>query len=147
MQVSAASLFWGVTAALSYSSYYVFGKWVLARYSPVTIYAVVLPFGALGLLPLVDFTAKSPQVWGLLVLLATLSTYAAYGLYYTGLRQVEASRAVLVAGVEPVVAALLAALIFGERLGVWGLTGGALVVGAALLASLPVPKTPLQAAD
>jgi len=143
VRVSAASLFWGVTAAVSYSSYYLFGKWALARYSPVTIYAFVLPFGALGLLPLVNFTAvafaaKSPQVWGLLVLLATLSTYAAYGLYYTGLRRTEASRAVLVASVEPVVAALLAALVFGERLGLWGLLGGALILGAALLASLPV---------
>lgn len=147
VRVSAASLFWGVTAALSYSSYYLFGKWALARYTPVTIYAFVLPFGALGLLSLmgftaagftgVDFVAKSPQVWGLLFLLAALSTYAAYGLYYTGLKRTEASRAVLVASIEPVVAALLAALVFGERLGVWGLLGGALILGAALLASLP----------
>ena len=145
VRVSATSLFWGVTAALSYSSYYLFGKWALARYSPVTIYAVVLPFGALGLLLLmsftgVDFSTKSPQVWGLLILLAALSTYAAYGLYYTGLRRTEASRAVLVASVEPLVAALLAALIFGERLGGWGLLGGLLILGAALLASLPVRK-------
>lgn len=143
VRVSAASLFWGVTAALSYSSYYLFGKWALSRYSPVTIYAVVLPCGALGLLLLmsftgVDFSAKSPQVWGLLILLAALSTYTAYGLYYTGLRRAEASRAVLVASVEPLIAALLAALVFGERLGVWGLLGGLLILGAALLASLPV---------
>jgi DME family drug/metabolite transporter len=143
VQVSATSIFWGVTAALSYSSYYLFGKWALARYSPVTIYAFVLPCGALGLLFLmkftaVNFSAKSSQVWGLLILLAALSTYAAYGLYYTGLRRTEASRAVLVASVEPLIAALLAALVFGERLGVWGLLGGLLILGAALLASLPV---------
>ena len=147
VQVSAVSLLWGVTAALSYSSYYLFGKWALARYSPVTIYAVVLPCGALGLLPFVNFAPKSPEVWSLLIPLAVVSTYAAYGLYYTGLRRVEASRAVLVAGVEPVVAALLAALVFGERLGVWGLTGGALVLGAALLASLPVREAAAQTAD
>ncbi len=143
VRASATSLFWGVTAAVSYSSYYLFGKWALARYTPVAIYAFVLPCGALGLLFLmrftaVDFSAKSPQVWGLLFLLAALSTYAAYGLYYTGLRRTEASRAVLIASVEPVVAGLLAALVFGERLGVWGLLGGLLIVGAALLASLPV---------
>lgn len=135
--VTPASLFWGVTAALSYSSYYLFGKWALARYTPVTIYAFVLPFGALGLLPFAEFTPKTLQVWGLLLLLATVSTYAAYALYYTGLRHVEASRAVLVASVEPVIAAALAALLFGERLGPWGLVGGALILTAALLASLP----------
>lgn len=145
--VSAPALLWGLTAALSYSSYYLFGKWALARYSPVTIYTFVLPFGALGLAPFVTFSAKSPAVWGLLGLLAVLSTYAAYGLYYTGLRQVEASRAVLVASVEPVVAALLGAVLFGERLGVWGLFGGALILGAALAASLPVREPALTRVD
>ena len=145
--VSGPALFWGLTAALSYSSYYLFGKWALGRYSPVTINAFVMPFGALGLLPLVDFSAKSPVVWGLLVLLAALSTYAAYGLYYAGLKRVEASRAVLVASVEPVVAALLGALLFSERLGVWGLVGGALILVAALAASLPVREPVAASTD
>lgn len=135
--VSGAALVWGLLAALSYSSYYLFGKWALARYSPVTIYAWVLPFGALGLLPFVTFSPKSPVVWLLLGLLALVSTYAAYGLYYTGLKRVPASRAVLVASIEPVVAAVLGALLFGERLGLWGVVGGALVLASALGASLP----------
>ena len=135
--VSAPALLWGLAAALSYSSYYIFGKWALSRYSPVTINAFVTPLGALGLLPLVEFAPKSPAVWGLLALLAALSTYAAYSLYYAGLKQVEASRAVLVASIEPVVAALLGASLFGERLGAWGLLGGALILGAAVTASLP----------
>ena len=135
--VSAPALLWGLAAALSYSSYYIFGKWALSRYSPVTINALVMPLGALGLLPFVTFAPKAPAVWGLLALLAVLSTYAAYSLYYAGLKQVEASRAVLVASIEPVVAALLGASLFGERLGVWGLLGGALILGAAVTASLP----------
>lgn len=135
--VSGAALFWGVVAALSYSSYYLFGKWALKRYRPVAIYAFVLPLGAAGLFPFVTFSPKSPAVWGSLLLLAAVSTYAAYGLYYTGLRRVEASRAVLVAGIEPVVAALSGALVLGERLGGWGLLGGALILGAALGAASP----------
>ncbi len=149
--VTALSLFWGITAALSYSSYYLFGKWALGRYTPVTIYAVVLPAGALGLSPLVSFAPKSAGVWLLLLALATISTYTAYALYYTGLKRVEASRAVLVASVEPVVAALTGALVFGERLGPWGLLGGALILTSALLASLPTrrdtPASPLAAPE
>ena len=137
VSVSAPALLWGLAAALSYSSYYIFGKWALSRYSPVTLNAFVMPLGALGLLPFVDFAPKSPAVWGLLALLAVLSTYAAYSLYYAGLKQVEASKAVLVASIEPVVAALLGASLFGERLGMWGLLGGALILGAAVTASLP----------
>jgi len=137
IDVNAASVGWGLAAGISYASYYIFGKWVLRRYAPVTIYAVVLPIGALGLLPMVHFHAKSAHTWLLLVALAVVSTYLAYLAYYTGLRAIQASRAVLVATVEPVVATGLAALLFGERFGVAGLIGALLVLASALLAALP----------
>jgi len=133
--VTPASLGWGLLAGLCYASYYIFGKWVLGRYTPVAIYAVVLPIGALGLWPLVTFSHKSSTVWGLLLAIAFLSTYLAYLLYYTGLQHTEASRGVLIATIEPVVAAGLAALLFGERLGWWGLAGAMLVVSASVLAN------------
>lgn len=151
--VSAASLFWGLLSALTYASYYIFGKLILGRYRPVTIYAWVLPLGALGLLPFVDFAAKSPVAWLLLGLLALVSTYLAYLLYYTGLARVEASRAVLVATIEPVVAVVLAALFFGERFGPAGLAGALLILTTAVLASLssraggPTPDTAVDSAD
>lgn len=131
------ALAWGLAAGLSYASYYIFGRWVLARYAPATVYAFALPFGALGLLPLVDFAPKTPTAWLLLGVLALVSTYLAYLVYYTGLREVEATRAVLVATVEPVIAAALAAVLFGERIGLLGLLGGALVLAAAALSALP----------
>lgn len=142
-RVGTAAIAWGLTAGLSYASYYLFGKWILARYAPVTIYAVVMPLGALGLAPLVRFEAvrlATPAMWLDLVLMALLSTYLAYLVYYTGLRRTEASRAVLVATIEPVAAAVLAAVLFGERLGAWGLVGGALVLTAAVLSSLPAAR-------
>lgn len=135
--VSAASLGWGLLAGLGYASYYLFGKRLFARHPPVRVYAYVLPLGAVGLLPLVRFGPKDATAWALLGLLAVVSTYLAYLLYALGLRRVEASRAVLVATVEPVAAAALAALVFGERLGVWGLAGGSLILLAATWAALP----------
>ncbi len=139
MTVSVASVTWGLVAGLTYASYYLFGKWLLRRYQVVTIYAVVMPLGALGLLPFVSFEALSAPkiVWLDIGLIAVFCTYLAYRSYFTGLRQVEASRAVLVATIEPVVAATLAALLFGERLGPWAILGGSLVLSAAALASLP----------
>lgn len=133
-----AAVAWGLTAGLSYSSYYLFGKWVLRRYAPATVFAYVMPVGAVGLLPLVRFEALGAGggAWLDLVLMAVLSTYLAYFVYYSGLRTVEASRAVLVATLEPLLAAVLAAVLFGERLGALGVVGGALVLVAATLASL-----------
>ncbi len=135
--ISSLAIFWGLLAGLSYASYYIFGKWILKRYAPVTIFAIILPMGALGLWPLVEFSPKSMAVWLTIGLLALVSTYAAYLVYYSGLQLVEASRASLVATIEPVVAAGLAAVVFGERLGTLGLVGGALIIVGALLASLP----------
>jgi DME family drug/metabolite transporter len=137
IEVGPASLFWGLLAALTYASYYIFGKLILRRYRPVTIYAWVLPIGAAGLFPFVEFSSKSLLAWILLAVLALVSTYGAYLLYYSGLARVEASRAVLVATIEPVVAVSLAALLFGERFGPLGLSGAALILVTAVLASLP----------
>ena len=136
IRVSAASLGWGLASGLAYASYYLFGSWVLRRYTPITIFALVLPIGALGLLPFVEFSPKGADAWLLLAGLALVSTYLAYLVYYTGLRRVEASRAVLVATVEPVAAAALAAAFYGERLGATGLAGAGLILTAAILASL-----------
>jgi DME family drug/metabolite transporter len=143
--VSPASVTWGLLAGLSYASYYIFGKRLLVHYRPATIFAWVLPLGALGLLPFIPFAGKSTTAWLLLGILALLSTYLAYLLYYLGLARVEASRAVLVATIEPVVALTLAAIVFGERFGPSGLVGSALILLTAVLASAPSyvsPRTP-----
>ena len=62
------------------------------------IVGVVVAVGAIGLLPVVDFQVlrlSTAAVWLDLALMGILSTYLAYFIYYTGLRTVEASRAVL----------------------------------------------------
>jgi drug/metabolite transporter (DMT)-like permease len=126
---------WGLIAGASYSSYYLFGKWALRTYAPVTVFAYVMPIGALGLLPFVGFealTIAGSAAWLDIVPMALLSTYLAYLVYYTGLRTIEASRAVLVATIEPVLAALFAAVLFGERLSALGVVGGVLVLSAAV---------------
>lgn len=138
VQVGGVALAWGLLAGLSYASYYLLGKWLLRSVPPAQLFAWMLPLGALGLLPLVTFTGgKTVTMWGTLLLLGLLCTYLAYWLYSLGLQLLAASRAVLVATVEPVAAALWAALFFGERLGGWGWLGALLVVGSAALAALP----------
>ena len=133
--VTAASLGWGLTAGFTYSLYYLYGKQFFSRYAPAALFAVALPVGALGLLPFFHFTGKTAAAWGSLGALAFLSTYLAFSAYSAGLRHLPATRASVIASIEPVVAALLAALLFGERLSVLALGGAVLVVGAALTLS------------
>ena len=131
--ISIASVGWGLAAGVGYASFYVVGKRLLKHYHPVAVYAYVLPIGAVGILPFVEFAPKTTTAWLLLGLLIVLSTYLAYLVYYLGLRRAEASRAVLVASTEPVIAASLAAIFFGERFGLWAALGAGMVVLASLI--------------
>lgn len=132
--VSIASVGWGLAAAIGYSSYYLIGKWALQRWSAPAMYAVILPVGGLALLPWVTFADKGVREWLLIGSLAVFSTFLAYALYAAGLVRMQASRAVVVATIEPVVAALSGAIVLGERLGPWAIVGGACVIAAAAAA-------------
>lgn len=126
-----AAILWGLTAGLGYASYYLLGKRLLARQTPSQLYAVALIVGSAGIAPFVAWSAKPAAAWALLAAAALVSTYLAYLLYGLGLRRTRASRAVLVATVEPVVAGAVAWAIFDERMGPLGLAGAALVIGCA----------------
>jgi drug/metabolite transporter (DMT)-like permease len=87
----------------------------------------------LGELRPADLTAAG---WGWLGCLAIVSTVAAVGLFFAGLRRVGPTTASILATVEPLVTVLLAFLVFGETLGAAQLAGGALVLAAVLVLQL-----------
>lgn len=116
MRFGAGALLWGLTAGWAYAMYYLFGKPFFARYGAATVFLYALPVGAIGLLPFFAPAPKSPAVWGVLLFLAVVPTYGAYLLYSAGLRRLEPTRAATIATLEPVVAAVAAYLLWGERL-------------------------------
>jgi drug/metabolite transporter, DME family len=136
LRVSATSVGWGLAAGLSYSSIYLLGKPLFARSSPVGVYAMAMPLGALVLAPFVTFHHKMAAAWGWLLVLGALSTYGGHLAYGLGIARIEASRAVVVATLEPVLALVWGATFFSERFGALGLIGSACIVGASLLAAL-----------
>lgn len=131
----------GLVSGLTYALYYIFGKKFLHRYSTPTIFVYALPFGALLLLPFVDFAPKSLETWALLFGMATVTSYGAFSVYYAGLKRLEATHAAVIATFEPVVAALTAFTLFGESFGIWGYAGSALIIGAVLLVVLGGNRT------
>lgn len=128
-----AAIGWGLLSGACYALYYPFGKRFFARYSPASVFAVALPVGAAGLAPWVEFADKSLAAWVAIAFLGVVSTFVAYLLYGLGLRRIEATRASVVATVEPLVAASAAYLWWGERLGVHGAVGAALVLTGVVL--------------
>lgn len=135
VKISAASMGWGLTAGLSYASWYIAGKRMLGRYAPVTISTWTLLSGAAVLAPLVGWPGYPIRAWLLLAGLAAVSTYLPVLAYYTGLQRVAAARAAIVATIEPVGALVIGAAIGAERLTVVAAMGALLVLVAAAVAS------------
>jgi drug/metabolite transporter, DME family len=135
LRMGPAALGWGLLSGLAYACYYLFGKRYFTRYEAPTLFMYALPLGALLLLPAVRFVPKSAATWGWIAFVSVVPTYLALRLYEAGLRRVEATRAVTVATLEPVIAAALAFVVWNEALRPAGYAGAALVLAGVLLMS------------
>ncbi|WP_028316329.1 DMT family transporter [Desulfatibacillum aliphaticivorans] len=133
IQVTWSGVLFGLTAGFCYSLYYIIGKYFSDKYTAPNLFLYMLPMGAITLLPWVEFSHKSPTAWTALFCIAALCTYAAYFLYYIGLKHLEASRAAITATIEPVVAAVVAFFWWGESFGLTAYAGSALILSSVLL--------------
>jgi DME family drug/metabolite transporter len=127
-------------SALGYALVALSGRAVAGRYHPLQINAIAFAAGAVALLPAAALTGLvvtyPPVGWALLLYLGLVPSALAYGLFLTGMRTTPATVASVLTLVEPLTATILAAALFGERLGPLGLLGGALLVGAILTLAL-----------
>lgn len=137
----------GLLSGLTYSSYYLYGKVFFVRYATPALYCIVMPVGALVLVPFIDFAPKSPAAMAYLVLLGLLTSWLAYLVHSMGLRRLSATRASVITSTEPVMAAFLAAALFGERLSTLAILGALLVVVPAIVLGKPERRAPEQTAS
>jgi drug/metabolite transporter (DMT)-like permease len=128
----------GLAAAVVYSGYILVSDGIVGRMRPDVLTALVctgaampLTLGSalLGELRPGELTAAG---WGWIACLAVVSTVAAIGLFFAGLRRVGPTTASILATVEPLATVVGAWLVFGETLGPVQLMGGALVLAAVL---------------
>lgn len=136
VKLNPLGLLFGLLSGLSYALYYLFGKRLLTGYPTAYIFFYALPVGGLALFPLVQFHHKSLVAWGALLFLAFFSTYGAYSAYFVGLRRLPASRAAILATLEPVVASFVAHLWWKERFTMLSAVGAFLVLSASLIGTL-----------
>jgi drug/metabolite transporter, DME family len=150
IRVTAAGVGWGLIAAISYASYYLFGKRYLPRFGVARVLLFSLLAGTLVLAFASPLAGHPPRLglgapaWFLLLALALGTTLLANGLYYWGLGLIEAGRAAVLTTIEPVIAALLALALFQERLSPLGWFGIALVVAG--VAAVPTQLDPERSA-
>jgi drug/metabolite transporter (DMT)-like permease len=131
--VSIPAVLFGLTAGFCYSMYYVLGKPFSKGYTAPNLFLYLLPIGSLFLAPFVPFAHKTPTAWASLGAIAFVCTYLAYHSYYAGLKLLQASRASIVATLEPVAAAVVAYFWWGETFSLLGWLGAAAILAGVLL--------------
>jgi len=130
--------------ALSYSFFLVISKRLLTRTDPVGATAVLLGFGAVGVLavggpalaaaPLSEVPAR---VWALGGFIVVFPTALAYLLMYWALARVDSYLVALFIYLQPLIASGLSAAFLGERIGAPIVVGGGLIFLGVYLALRP----------
>jgi drug/metabolite transporter (DMT)-like permease len=132
---------WGILSGFVYALLCILNRRLVASFSPLALTAGQNFFAGLILLPAVVWIGiiPSPREIMLLALLGVIFTALAHYLFIAGLSQVRAQLASVVTGLESVYGILFALLFLGEVPGVRTLLGGAVVLGAVVLATLARP--------
>ncbi|QJB57916.1 EamA family transporter [Pseudodesulfovibrio sp. zrk46] len=147
IQLDSFGLIAGLVSGFTYALYYIFGKKYLHKYATPTIFVYALPFGAALLFPFVEFHPKSAYAWSMLISMAAVTAYGAFNAYYAGLKRMEATRASVIATFEPMVAAVLAYILFGEKFSLLGYVGSSLIIAAVFLVVLSGSKSSRAAGE
>ena len=139
-KLSAAALAFGLLTGFGYSLYTVFSRLLLDRgYNSYTITFYTFTFALFGCIPFTDFKsaasvcANAPAVIPVAFLMAVINTVIPYLLYTVGLCGVDASIAPIIAMVEPVVATLIGAAVYGEALTLSGVAGILVVLASVFV--------------
>lgn len=142
-QAGGRGLFYGLMAGFSYGLYSIFGRAALNKgYLPETLTLYTFAFAALGALPLWArqggaMFSNAPFLWVLAALLGLCCTVLPFFLYSKGLQGLSNTTAGVTACLEPVVAATIGLIFYGESLGPLRLLGMAGVISAVVLLNLP----------
>ena len=125
-------------AGVAYAVFVVLAKSV-SRTAPLPLAALSFAAAAVFMAPALALPDAPRQIalgWPALLYLGAVTTAGAYALYTTGLRTVTASAAGVASLLEPLTATSLGVILFGERFGLGGWAGAALLLAAlAMLAT------------
>lgn len=123
-----------------WSAYTVYGKRVLATFSPALATTAAYVLGTLLIIPTAVATAPffpvprlgSLTAWGV-VLYQGLIGAVAHVWWYKAVQIVGPSRSAIFMNLQPVIGVLLAAALLAERIGPWQIAGGLLVLAGVAL--------------
>lgn len=132
----------GLGSGIGYAMYSIFGKYAMRKYSSETVTVYTFIMAAVAAVPMAIFEGGSGSLK-----VDAMTAISAIGLgffccvlpyvFYTkGLEKLEAGKAAVVATSEPVVAAIMGTVVFGEEMKIGQLLGIILVLGAVVLMNI-----------
>ncbi|MFD2399491.1 DMT family transporter [Prauserella oleivorans] len=123
-----------LTAGAGFATLTMVTRKPVAGLDPLRTTAFGCLIGGLALLPVAVWLGAAapmrPDVVAVAVYLGAVPTALAYAAYFRGLRAAQPVLAALSTLLEPLTAAVLSVLLLGDRLGVVGWCGGALLLAA-----------------
>lgn len=133
---------YGIGAAVFYASVILLNKKIrdISAYDKTMMQ---LAAASIVLLPYTILTEKvsvlslTPAAVILLAVVGILHTGISYTLYFGSMKELEAQTIAIFSYIDPIVAILLSALFLKEPLGIGGIAGAIMVLGAALISELP----------
>ena len=146
-----AGILFGLGSGFGYALYSIFGRYALTKgYNTFTILLYTFVFAAVGSMFFCDVknialcVTNSAGDFIFAVVFVLVTTAAPYLLYTFGLKNVENSAASVMASAEPVVAAVIGAVLYKEQLGAAGITGAALVLASTVICNITGKNTQIK---
>ena len=143
--ISLAGLFVGLGSGIGYGLYSILGTIALRKYSPYTVTAYTFIFAAVGswfICRPIDIFSKFSEAedMGFLIVLccltALITAVIPFLAYTLGLKSVEASKAGIIATIEPMVATMIGIVVFDEPLTIMSGMGILLILSAVIALNL-----------
>jgi len=134
---------WGLGSGLTFSILSILNRVLASRQSSLAVAFYQDLFAGLFLLPVVVGSgfALSGRDWALLAVLGVFCTAGAHTLFIDGMRHVRAATAGILSSLEPVYGILLALVFLKESPSLRTVSGGAIVLAAALVATARARRT------
>jgi len=148
-RMSLTGLLVGLGSGIGYGLYSILGKIALRKYSPYTVTAYTFMFAAVGswiICRPADMLNKfsSSEDIGFLMLFcfvtALITAVIPFLAYTLGLERVEASKAGIIATIEPMVATLIGMFVYSEPLTIMSGAGVLLILSAVIVLNLKQKK-------
>lgn len=138
----------GLASGIGYGLYSILGTIALRKYSTYTVTTYTFVIAAIGSL----FVCSLPDLWHkitvcqskpylcfFIILTGLVTAVIPFLLYTLGLEHVEASRAAILATIEPMVATLIGVIVFREYLTLLSALGILFILGAIVILNKPKP--------